>query len=225
MLTLMERELELFKHGEIYSSRHDIVNKISKSIQTGDIFLRVGDERIFGFPFTKMVARVTESEWSHGSVAIVENDEIYLAEVNDRGTLKYRLIDWLDFCKPPKFAVYRLKDRTEDEEINLEKSIKEFLKADHDYDFTFDSEKDVYCTESVHRIYRDAGIALPDPKPIKELVYPRAYYIGMPINWILTKAIGKGLTMSNPVHIVGNKQKGLLSCSRLSQVFYYDGKF
>ena len=217
-----EVKAQLFKHGPLYASRRDIVKEIKDRVQTGDIFVRLGSESFLGIPFSKLTARVTESEWSHATVALREGDEVYMAEVNDRGTQKDRLIDWIDYCTSGAFEVYRLKDATPEEIERLRQETTKFLEDDPDYDFTFNEEGNFYCTESVAQIYERAGIHLVDPKPMKELIYQRAYFIILPLNWIIGKLWKKRIPTNLPLYVVGNANKGILSSPRLEFILRHE---
>lgn len=219
----MEDKKELFKHGPLYASRREIVEKIEDLIQSGDIFVRLGNESFLGIPFSRLTAKFTESDWSHASIALREGKDVYLAEVNDRGTQKDRLIDWIDFCTSGSFAVYRLKDGTPEEFARLEQETTKFLADDPDYDFTFNSDENFYCTESVCQIYRRAGIeGMAKPQPMKELIQKRTYYIVLPFNWIIGKIWKKKIPMDIPLFIVGNAKKGILSSKRLACVLKHE---
>lgn len=220
----MDDKKQLFQHGLLYQSRYDIVIKLTPIIKTGDIFVRCGNENIMGIPFSRLTAKLTDSEWSHATIAIKENNEIWMVEVNDRGTQKCRLIDWIDYCTSGAFEVFRLKNMTLLEESNIWEAAYNFLKEDPDYDFTFNNDSKFYCTESVVEIYRRAGIVLVEPKFLKELVSSFNYSILVPINWFIGRFCEKSIPLDLPLYVVGNKDKGILSCPRLEFTIRLDIK-
>lgn len=214
----MEQQKDLFKHGPLHESRFEIVQSISDQIKTGDIFFRLGSEKFLLFSFSKLVAKLTNSFWSHASIAVVKESGVWLIEVNDRGTLEYRLIDWIDLCSSGSFAVYRVKNLSEEQTLAIKQECDSFLKSDPDYDFTFNHPDKFYCTESVVEIYKRCNIEIVKPSLIKELVNPFSYRIMAAINWVVSKFYDKSLPLDVPVYVVGNEQKGMLSSDKLEYI-------
>jgi hypothetical protein len=207
----------------LHAQRFDISNDYitNKSIRTGDIFFRQGNEVFWGLPFSKMVATITSSKYSHASVALVEGNEIYLVEVALDGTEKYRLIDWLDFCGEPFFEVWRLK---ENPGIELTKSIQDFLSEDGDYNLTFEPNSNkYYCTESIVEIFKRAGLpALCEGSLPKDLLpWWKYYLLFLPINFIMKKLFGASMPTTTPLICVGNDKIGIMSSKYIHQVHYY----
>lgn len=211
----------LFKHGSLYKTRFQIVREISPLIQDGDILFRLGGEKFLFFSFSKLVAKMTNSEWSHASIAIVKDDGVYILEVNDRGTLEHKLIDWFDYCTSGHFAIYRVKSLTDKQRDLIRKEYEEFLSKDPDYDFTFNDPDKFYCTESVVEIYNNCGIEIIKPDLMKNLISPYYYYIVMPINWIVSQFTDKCLPIDTPAYVVGNSKTGMLSSDKLQLVYKY----
>lgn len=104
-------EKELFKPGPLYNKRFAIVETIKRDMRSGDILYRYSDAKgPLGLPFTRIVANVTKSEYSHAAILFIENGEPHVLEINDQGTLRYRLLDWIDTCYGDNFSVYRLHE-------------------------------------------------------------------------------------------------------------------
>ena len=212
---------ELFKHGPLYKTRFDIVHDLTPLIKDGDILFRLGGEKFLFLSFSKLVAKMTESKWSHASIAMVRNNEVWVLEVNDRGTLEYKLIDWFDYCTSGTFAIYRVKNLMEEQRKSVRKECEKFLLNDPDYDFTFNDPGKFYCTESVVEIYKNCGIELVKPDLMKNLISPYYYNIVKPINWIVSKFSNKCLPVNEPVYVVGNEKKGILSSDKLQCIYDY----
>jgi hypothetical protein len=205
-------EAQLFKPGPLYRHRFEIVDQIKKNMRSGDILYRYSDARgPLGLPFCRIVCRITQSKYSHAAILFVENDEPYVLEVNDEGTLRYRLIDWIDTCYLNRFSVYRLKDLDEDKEKSLLKSIYGFLEEDPDYDFTFEDLNKFYCTESVIEIYKRAlNIVLDEGKTLKELM-PFWRYCLFCVGVKLFKLFGTSMPTDKKLYFVGNEKIGMMS--------------
>ena len=208
----MEETKDLFKPGPLYQERFAIVNQIKQDMKSGDILYRYSDAKgPFGLPFTKMVAAATKSEYSHSAMLFVENGEPHVLEVNDQGTLRYRLLDWIDTCYGTTFSVYRLKDIDNQKEERLLQEIYKFLNQDPDYDLTFSSDDKFYCTESVIEIYKRAlDIQLDPGYYIKDVVAPWKYYL-LRIGSKLFSMFGTSLPFDKKLYFVGNEQKGMMS--------------
>jgi len=212
-------QAQLFKAGPLHETRHEIVANLKQmGIKTGDIFCRLGQSGFLGIPFEKLVAKLTKSEYSHASVAFVKDDEIYMLEINDMGTLIIRLIDWIDYCATNNFSIYRLP-LNQIQEFSIENAIQEFANNDPDYDFSFSEDVvKFYCTKSVACIYKQAEIPLAEPVLLKSILSIYSYWIIAPINYLISKLAGVGLPLNGKVYFVGNKQQGILSTPNIELV-------
>jgi len=103
----------MIKLGPLYEKRKEIDATLrSLPIETGDIIYNAADvPGPFNIPFSKLIQHFTKSPYSHGTVMLVENGEIYAIDVSDWGTRKLRIIDWFDDWYMTEFCVYRLKTR------------------------------------------------------------------------------------------------------------------
>lgn len=230
METIMDQNIEqveaqLFKPGPLYKHRFEIVDTIKQNMRSGDILYRYSDVRgPLGLPFCRLVCRVTKSKYSHAALLFIENCEPYVLEVNDEGTLQYRLIDWIDNCYENRFSIYRLKDLDDLSEGILLYNIHKFLDEDPDYDLTFSDPDKFYCTESVVEIYKRAfGFKLDEGQTLKELLPTWSYYafrIGLP----LFKLFGTSMPTNSKLYFVGNEKTGMMACPRTYSVneIYFD---
>lgn len=207
----MEKK-ELFKHGPLYPKRFSIVDIIKQNMKSGDILYRYSDAKgPLNLPFTRIVANITKSEYSHAAILFIENNEPHVLEINDQGTLKYRLLDWIDTCYGNNFSVYRLKDLDAEKESKILCEINSILEKDPDYDFTFSDPNKFYCTESIITIYQNAlGIKLDQGYYIKELVSWHNYIIMRIGSWFFS-FLGASLPFNEKLYFVGNEQKGMMS--------------
>lgn len=121
----------MFKPGPLYEKRKEIVAALKNiPLQTGDIVYNAADVAgPFGIPFSKLIQKFTNSPYSHGTVILVEDEEIYAIDVSDWGTRKLRVLDWFDNWYMTEFCVYRLKNKTPEQEACLQQSIYEFSKT------------------------------------------------------------------------------------------------
>jgi hypothetical protein len=224
----MEEQVEvlLYKFGPLYDNRKSILNYLkSIPLQTGDILYRFSDAKgPFNLPFGTLVARFTKSVYSHAAIVLMEKNEIYVLEVNDQGTLKYRMLDWLDACATKEFSIYRLKDIDEVSIYKLEVEIRNILETDPSYDFSFSDPDKLYCTESVALIYERAGVKLVEPQYIKEVVNSFQYLVLAIGNWIISTFSDCKLPLDQKCYFVGNEKQGLMSSKKTKLVYHFKDK-
>ena len=205
-------EKDLFKPGPLYNKRFDIVNQIKSDMKSGDILYRYSDAKgPLGLPFTRMVADITKSEYSHAAVLFIDRGDPFVMEVNDEGTLQYRLLDWIDTCYGTTFSVYRLKDLDKQKEGKLLTQIHIFLDKDPDYNFTFSTPGKFYCTQSVMYIYSQAlGIQLDPGYYLKDLMPTWKYFLLKFGNFFFS-FLGTSLPFNEKLYFVGNEKRGMMS--------------
>lgn len=213
-----EIKAQLFVPGPLHEYRHRINDELKGIVKTGDIFFRLGRQSFLGIPFESLVAKVTHSNYSHASVALVENDEIKLVEVNDFGSTLLGIKNWVDFCDTTNFSIWRL-DLTEEQITALTLSIKKFVDNNPDYDFTFDDENKFYCTESVCHIFSEAKIPLAPARYLKEISTPRQYFLITIIGFFVKLFTGKGIPTKVPLYFVGNTENGIMSTPGLKKIW------
>lgn len=205
-------EKEIFRPGPLYDLRFAIVEQIKQDMRSGDILYRYSDAKgPLNLPFTKIVADLTHSEYSHAAILFIENDEPHVLEINDQGTLRYRLLDWIDTCYGETFSVYRLKDLDNEKEDLLLAEIYKVLEEDPSYDFTFSDDSKFYCTESVVVIYQRAlGVQLDPGYYIKDVVKPWLYYL-LRAGVYVFSFFGTSLPFDRKLYFVGNEERGMMA--------------
>lgn len=225
----MEPELQaqMFEFGPLHKYRYDITDEIIKlPVQTGDILFRSSNAKgPLGLPFSKIVAWLSHSKYSHAAIFIIERynniDWPYVFEINDQGTIKYRFIDWLDMEYKGDFRIYRLKGADPNIVNQLETEIKKALLEDPDYDFTFSDPAKFYCVESVADIYKKIGIDIIEPECIKDIVPWWVYYVIYVGNWFFS-FFGTTIPLDKPLYYVGNEKRGMMSSDKLELIYEYD---
>lgn len=216
----------LYKFGPLHDERNAITEHLKNlPVQTGDILYRYSDAYgPFGLPFGKMVARTTKSRYSHAAIVLVEEDGLYVLEVNDQGTLKYRMVDWLDACYTAEFSIYRLKNIDETLRSKVEIEIRRILSEDPDYDFTFSDPKKLYCTESVALIYERAGAKFTEPLLIKDVMSSFKYRLLVIGNWLFSKVTSCKLPLDVKCYFVGNEKLGMMSSDKTELIYHFKDK-
>ena len=213
----------MYGFGPLHQRRFEIVEQLKYlPIKTGDIFYRASNAKgPLGLPFSRIVARLTKSRYSHAAMALVEDEDVYVLEINDRGTLKYRLIDWIDTCYTGELSIYRLKSLTEEIKDDIEVEMRKVLNRDPDYDFTFSDDKKYYCTEVVASIYNKIGIELVEPERIKDVLSKWKYFLLSVGNLIISSISDCKLPLDNKLYYIGNENQGLMSSDKTKLVYRY----
>lgn len=213
----------MIKLGPLYEKRKNIVAALQAlPVQTGDIVYNAADvPGPFNIPFSKLIQKFTKSPYSHGTVLLVENNEIYAIDVSDWGTRKLRLIDWFDDWYMEEFCIYRLKNKSHDDHLCLTNHIYAFLDLDPSYDFNFNDPNKFYCTESVKTIYKQCGYDLGGAYLLKDIV-PSWFYPLILIGNYFTQFFSKASLPTNiPISIVGNETKGMRASPLTERIFSY----
>jgi hypothetical protein len=213
----------MYGFGPLHQRRFEIVEQLKYlPIKTGDILYRASNAKgPLGLPFSRIVARLSKSRYSHAAMALVEDEDVYVLEINDRGTLKYRLIDWIDTCYTGELSVYRLKSLTGEIKDNIEVEMRKVLNRDPDYDFTFSDDKKYYCTEVVAVIYNKIGMELIKPERIKDVISKWKYFLLSVGNLIISSISDCKLPLDNKLYYIGNENQGLMSSDKTKLVYHY----
>jgi len=201
----------------IVPERKKVIEYLKKiGLRSGDIIFRESySEGPFGLPFSTLVSKLTKSQYSHASVILIDGENIDVLEVNDRGVIRYRLIDWLDFCVDGEFSIYRYKNLTEDLASKLKQKIIDYLEDDADYDFIYADSSKLYCTESVCQIYKETGIPICEPSSVEEVLSGWRLTLFKILNSLVYRFTKKGFQPGARMYFVGNKDKGMLSSPHL----------
>lgn len=219
----VQLQAQMFDFGPLHGDRHEIVKLLKElPLQTGDILYRASNAKgPLGLPFSRMVADITKSHYSHAAIVILDNSEPYVMEVNDQGTLKYRLIDWLDTCYTSEFSVYRVRNIDPPTIAKVGEQINKILDEDPDYDFSFsDSTSKLYCVQSVALIYKNVGIKLTEPEFAKDIVPSSVYFLFM-IGNPLFQLFDCHVPLDVKLYYVGNKYRGMMSSDKTYCVYHH----
>lgn len=188
-------------------------------IMTGDVLYRKSNALgPFKIPFSKLVATLTNSLYSHASIVLKEKGSIaYVLEISEGGVTKLPLERWECLCVENMYSVYRMKENVNREIIEAE--IHRIFDKNPEYNFTFDDPSKLYCTESVAKVYENAGyLNVFNPKKISEVVPFWKLLIIRPVNWIVKLLTGKGLSFKKPLYFVGNEEQGMISSRKMYKV-------
>jgi hypothetical protein len=207
----------------LHQDRHRIANKLrSLPLRTGDVFYRASNAKgPFGIPFSRIVAWLSRSRLSHAAICLMENGYPYLVEINENGTTKLRLVDWLDTCYTNEFIVQRHRNLNGAMLAKFRKQIYSLLYHDPDYDFTFSDPDAYYCTESVARVYERVDLAVFEPRTVRQLVKGWKFWLLAAGSWLVSRFRSASIPLDVPLHLVGNDTEGMLSSSAMQVIYHH----
>lgn len=200
--------------GPYWHARQYVDDEMRRlNVKPGDIVCRLGNSVVYGFFwFSKFIANLTGSNYSHaGMVISVDEEDILLADVNTTGLRRQFLVDWVDDVRGDDILVLRHNDPVV-ARLAVENA-KAVISLDPKYDSEFldnDDGKNFYCVELVSWCYLRAGVLLCKEVPICELPGWKKRYN------LFAKT--HGIDVMKPVWCVGNKDIGLISSPYLTEV-------
>lgn len=208
-----------------FPNRKEVVDHLKGvGLKSGDILFRASEAYgPFGIPFSYLVEKFTNSKWTHMSLVRMRDDKPYVFEITDRGTLEYRLIDWLDYCKDQDFSIYRLKNDNPLIIQKLEAEIDKILEEDPDYDFNFKQDDDrFYCVEGATEVYRRVGIQLIEPSAMDEIIDGWKLYLIKYGSKAIRYLTGAGFDFDSKFYFVGNEHQGVMSSPLITPVLRHN---
>ncbi len=186
------------------------------TLREGDILFRRGDARLlFGyFPFSRFLANVTGSRFSHTGQAAIEDGEPFVYDMTKAGVRRQPFSVWILDNKGP-FAVKRIRP----ERIDVAHKAVEFCRdvyqkqVPFDYDLNLD-DTSYYCVELTEKSYRAGGMALSEPVLIGDMENAAEFPICI---YAFSKL--SPLRLDQAVFFPGNERHGIWSCPLLETVY------
>lgn len=191
-------------------------------LRTGDVVFRRGDAHIlFGyFPFSRFIANVNNSPYSHTGVVVVEDGEPMVYDTTKLSVRRQPFAVWtMDIAGP--FGVKRLRPELQSR-IPLVVDYVQRVYAEQvpfDYNLRLDDEA-LYCVELTEKAFRAAGIALSEPIRLGEMERAAEYPLCMFGLWLASKlTLDEPLDLQQQVFFPGNERTGIWSSPQLQTVF------
>jgi len=185
-------------------------------LRDGDLLFRRGDAKLLRgrFPFSRFIANVSGSQFSHTGTAAVEDGEVVVYDTTKAGVRRQPFHVWiLDNAGP--FGVKRVKPEWQPyaaKAVAFCRSAYE-RQVPFDYDLA-DDDKALYCVEMSDKAYRDSGLPLAEPLRLGDMEninrYPIAVMVFLKIS---------NLKLDQWIFFPGNERHGLWSSPRLTTVY------
>lgn len=199
---------------QVHSQCHQIRDTIEFLLEPGDLIFRQGEAQVAGsINFSKFVAQLSDSDFSHVVLVQRVDTEALIIDVSIQGLQRYYLIDWLMEGRK-NIVVKRLKSEYRKYIPTILNVAEKIIIEDPLYDEYFQENNDTfYCIEAVDYCFRKAGLPLADKIPINQLPNYSDFCILLPV-----VALIRNLDLSTPVAVAGNDKIGLFSSPHLETV-------
>ncbi len=186
-----------------------------RNLRDGDIMFRRGDAKLLRgyFPFSRFIANVSGSAFSHTGIVAFEHGEPYVYDTTKSSTRKQLLGVWvLDNVGP--IGVKRLKPAHQGQVPQVLKYCREVYdrQVPFDYDLGL-SDDELYCVEMTEKAYRSAGFKLSDPIRLGEMENADKFPICM-----FCFSTFSNLRLDQEVFFPGNNRHGIWSSPYLETI-------
>jgi Permuted papain-like amidase enzyme, YaeF/YiiX, C92 family len=185
-------------------------------LRDGDILFRRGDAKLLAghFPFSKFLARVSGSRFSHTGIVAIEEGEPVVYDTTKAGVRRQPFHIWiLDNAGP--FAVKRVRPADQPYTAKAVQYCRDLFarQLPFDYDLSID-DRAFYCVEMTEKAYRANGLPLSEPVRLGDMENITKY----PICVLVFLKISN-LSLDQPVYFPGNERHGIWSCPRLMTIY------
>ncbi len=187
-----------------------------KVLKTGDIVFRRGDARILRgwFPFSRFVANVSGSEYSHTGTVVVEDGEPVVYDTTKAGVRRQPFRIWI-LDNTGAFGVKRLRP----EYRGKIPKVVEYLHTVHQKQVPFDYElssddRGLYCVEMAEKAFRNSGLALSEPVILSDMENINQFPL-----CVLGFTSLTSIRLDQAVYFPGNDRHGIWSSPFLETVY------
>lgn len=185
-------------------------------LRDGDIVFRRADARIlFGrFPFSRFIANVTNSRFSHTGIVAIENGGPVVYDTTKAGVRRQPFAVWM-LDNVGAFGVKRVRAGLQDRARKAVAQCRELYQKQVPFDYELNpDDQALYCVEMTEKAYRAAGLKLSDPIRLADMErvgeYPICIYAFLKLT---------SLRLDQQVFFPGNERHGIWSCAQLQTVY------
>lgn len=140
-------------------------------LKDGDILFRRGDAKLLRghFPFSRFIANVSGSPFSHTGIAAVEDGEPVVYDTTKAGVRRQPFAVWiLDNAGP--FGVKRVKPEHGAYATRAVAFCRDAYRKQVPFDYELsDDDRALYCVEMSEKAYRNNGLPLADPLKLGDM--------------------------------------------------------
>ncbi len=186
-----------------------------KTLRDGDIVFRRGDARLLGgvFPFSRFIANVSGSAFSHTGIAAIENGQAVVYDTTKASVRRQPLSVWvLDNVGP--IGVKRLKPSYQDHVPKIVEYCRDIYTKQVPFDFDLGlGDDELYCVEMTEKAYRSTGLKLSEPVRLGELENAEKFPLCM-----FGFSTFTSLRLDQAVYFPGNDRHGIWSSPLLETI-------
>ena len=191
-------------------------------LRDGDVVFRMGDTRILCglFPFSRFLADATGSRYSHSGVVAIEDGSPVVYDCTKAGVRRQPFPIWtLD--NVGAFGVKRLKAERRRSIPGVLAYCRTAFDEQVPFDYRFDPDDSaLYCVEMTEKAFRSQGLALSEPVRLGDMENGGRYPICIGLFLSLSPlALGRPLTLEQPVFMPGNGRHGVWASPLLEAVY------
>ncbi|MFO0956034.1 MAG: YiiX/YebB-like N1pC/P60 family cysteine hydrolase [Isosphaeraceae bacterium] len=192
------------------------------TLKTGDILFRQGDGRLlFGhYPFSRFLANITGSPYSHTGIAVVEDGRAYVYDTTKAGVRRQPFHVWV-LDNKMGMGVKRVKPEHASKIPQMVAYLHDVYEKQVPFDYTLNPSDDaLYCVEMTEKAFRSAGLKLSEPVPL----YKAERFDEFPLNVMVLKIVASLLLDENlddktPIYMPGNERHGIWASKDLVTVY------
>ncbi len=186
------------------------------TLHDGDILFRRGDARLLMgyFPFSKFLANVTNSRFSHTGQVGIEDGEPFVYDMTYSGVRRQPLAVWM-LDNKGAFAVKRVRADHVPSATKALEYCRDVYRRQVPFDFELSiDDRAFYCVELTEKCYRSTGTPLSDPVLIGDMERAAEFPICMYMFSVLSP-----LKPDQLVFLPGNERHGIWSSPLLETVY------
>lgn len=192
-----------------------------QTLRTGDIVFRRGDAHVlFGyFPFSRFIANVNNSEYSHTGVVVVEDGEPFVYDTTKLGVRRQPFAVWtLDITG--SFGLKRLRPEFHDRIPQVVDWVHQVYRDQVPFDFNLRLDDDaLYCVELTEKAFRAAGLPLSEPVMLGDMERASEFPLCIFGLWYASRlALETPLDLQQGVYFPGNERHGIWASPHLETV-------
>jgi hypothetical protein len=192
-------------------------------LREGDIVFRLGDARgLRGlFALSRFIAGATGSPFSHTGIIAIEEGSPVVYDSSSEGVRRMPFEVWMLECVGA-MGVKRLKTEHRGRIPGVISYCRTAYEQEVPFDFEFRlDDTALYCLEMTEKAFRSRGLALSEPVQIGDWEHLTRYPImAMMMPYATRRAVGRPITLEQPVYVPGNDHQGMWASPALETVIW-----
>jgi hypothetical protein len=185
-------------------------------LRDGDILFRRGDAKLLRghFPFSRFIANVSGSQFSHTGIASIEGGEPVVYDTTKAGVRRQPFAVWiLDNVGP--LGVKRLRPDLQTHAQAAVRYCRDVFERQVPFDYDLDpDDRALYCVEMTEKAFRASGLAMSQPIRLGDMEnitrYPICVFVFLKLS---------NLTLDKVAYFPGNDRHGIWSSPNLVTIY------